>query len=132
MNAIALIPFGLLTSASTAMGAEAPARLPTPAERFSDAAGSETPSFRRHVIPLTGRAGCNSRECHGAFSGQGGFTLSLFGYDFDNDHKEMTQDADGGEGSLRIDSKDPEQSLLLLKATRQINHKGKQRFAKGG
>lgn len=108
--------------------------LRTPAERFGDpgVAASEIPSFRRHVIPLASRVGCNARECHGAFSGQGGFVLSLFGYDFENDHREMTQDKGGGEGMLRIDAQHPEQSLLLLKATRQISHKGKQRFAKDG
>src|SRR5687767_10279074 len=93
---------GLLTSASTVAGAASP--LPTPSQRFGAASGSDLPSFRRHVLPLAGRTGCNARECHGSFSGQGGFTLSLFGYDFENDHKEMTQDADGGEGMVRIDA----------------------------
>ena len=64
------------------------------------------PSFRRHVIPLLGRAGCSARECHGSFSGQGGFQLSLFGYDFDADHKELTQDTDGGEGEARVNPAD--------------------------
>jgi hypothetical protein len=43
----------------------------------------------------------------------------------------MTRDSDGGEAMVRIDTKDPEQSLLLLKATLQTKHKGKERFAKG-
>ena len=33
------------------------------------------------MIPLLGRSGCSGRECHGSFSGQGGFQLSLFGYE---------------------------------------------------
>jgi len=115
-----------------ACAVDAADRLPTAAERFADLQTAESPSFRRHVIPLTGRTGCNARECHGAFSGQGGFSLSLFGYDFDNDHKEMTQDSDGDEQTRRINPMTPEQSLLLLKATRQVSHKGKQRFAKDG
>jgi hypothetical protein len=57
---------------------------------------TKEPSFRRHVVPLLSRAGCSARECHGSFAGQGGFQLSLFGYDFEADHKEITQDAEGG------------------------------------
>jgi hypothetical protein len=34
------------------------------------------------VGPLLGRLGCNGRACHGSFQGQGGFQLSLFGYDY--------------------------------------------------
>jgi hypothetical protein len=49
------------------------------------------PSFRRHVLPLLGRVGCNGRACHGSFQGQGGFWLSLFGYDFDADYKALNQ-----------------------------------------
>jgi uncharacterized protein DUF1549/uncharacterized protein DUF1553 len=103
----------------------------SPSERWGDLSKAESPSFRRHVIPLVSRTGCNGRECHGAFSGQGGFSLSLFGYDFEKDHQEMTKDSDGGEAMVRIDAKNPEQSLLLLKATLQTKHKGKERFAKG-
>src|SRR5580692_10989479 len=54
--------------------------------RFASAEGKETPSFRRHVVPLLGKLGCNGRACHGSFQGRGGFRLSLFGYDFKMDH----------------------------------------------
>ncbi len=126
MTAVLLL---FLTTAA-ASAADSPT-LKSASERFSNLAKAESPSFRRHVIPLVSRAGCNGRECHGAFSGQGGFSLSLFGYDFEKDHQEMTRDSDGGEAMVRIDTKDPEQSLLLLKATLQTKHKGKERFAKG-
>src|SRR5688500_15673841 len=121
---------------TTALGAtistasDSPA-LKTASQRFGELQKAESPSFRRHVIPLVSRTGCNGRECHGAFSGQGGFSLSLFGYDFEKDHQEMTRDSDGGEAMVRIDAKSPEQSLLLLKPTLQTKHKGKERFAKG-
>ena len=59
--------------------------------------GGEVPDFRRHVIPMMGRMGCNSRACHGSFQGQGGFRLSLFGYDFSADHQALT----GGAEPLR-------------------------------
>lgn len=117
-------------AASVASGKDSP-ELKSASERFGSLERAESPSFRRHVVPLVSRAGCNSRECHGAFSGQGGFSLSLFGYDFENDHQEMTKDSDGGEAMVRVDAQNPEQSLLLLKATMQTKHKGKERFAKG-
>jgi hypothetical protein len=88
------------------------------------------PSFRRHVIPLISRIGCNARECHGSFAGQGGLQLSLFGYDFEADHKELTQDADGGEAEVRVNVSDPAKSLLVRKPTLQMKHKGKERIKK--
>lgn len=93
-------------------------------------AQAQEPSFRRHVIPLLSRSGCSGRECHGSFAGQGGFRLSLFGYDFEADHKALTQDTGGDEGEVRVNPKDPAKSLLLLKPTAQVKHKGKERFKK--
>ena len=93
-------------------------------------ATAKEPSFRRHVIPLLSRAGCNARECHGSFQGRGGFRLSLFGYDFEADHKALTQDADGGEGEVRVNLKEPAKSLLVKKPTVQMEHKGKERIRK--
>jgi hypothetical protein len=77
------------------------------------------------------RAGCNGRECHGSFQGRGGFKLSLFGYDFEKDLEQMTVKADGDEKQVRINRQQPEKSLLLLKATNEEPHKGKERFKKG-
>lgn len=91
---------------------------------------AKEPSFRRHVIPLLSRAGCSARECHGSFAGQGGFRLSLFGYDFEADHKVLTQDADGGEAEVRVNLNEPAKSLLVMKPTAQMKHKGKERIAK--
>ena len=104
------------------------ARLPVPSGRFAALPSAEEPSFRRHVIPLFSRLGCSARECHGAFSGQGGFQLSLFGYDFDHDHKEITNDTEDG---IRVEKANPEQSLVLLKPTMQEKHKGKELIKKG-
>jgi hypothetical protein len=106
------------------------AKLPTAGERFGNLQNADAPSYRRHVVPLLSRTGCSGRECHGAFAGQGGFQLSLFGYDFDTDHKEITQDSDGGEAEVRVNLKQPAESLLIKKGAALIKHKGKERFAK--
>jgi hypothetical protein len=104
-------------------------QLATAAERWEGKTRGETPSFRRHVVPLLARQGCSGRECHGAFSGQGGFQLSLFGYDFDKDFQEITTDPEDGP---RIEAAHPEQSLLLTKpALDGEKHKGKKRIDKG-
>ncbi len=102
-------------------------RLPLPSERFANLQTAEEPSFRRHVIPMFSRLGCSGRECHGSFSGQGGFQLSLFGYDFDHDFAEITSDPD----EIRVDKEHPEESLIIQKPTLQVNHKGKERIKKG-
>ena len=84
----------------------------------------EIPDFQRHVGPLLGRLGCNGRSCHGSFQGQGGFQLTLFGYDFDADHSSLLAD-----GSYRVDVEDPEGSLVLSKPTDANDHGGGVRFA---
>ncbi|MEQ1853951.1 MAG: DUF1549 domain-containing protein, partial [Chthoniobacteraceae bacterium] len=106
------------------------AKIAKPAkERWQNVAKSDEASFRRHVVPLMARSGCSGRECHGSFQGRGGFMLSLFGYDFDNDHKEITADQEDG---VRVDLKEPMKSLVLAKPSLDgEEHKGKKRFEKG-
>lgn len=98
--------------------------LPPASQRFAAASGPEVPSFQRHVLPLLGRLGCNGRACHGSFQGQGGFRLSLFGYDFQADHAALT----GGDRP-RVNRQSPMESLMLAKPTRTVAHKGGKRFA---
>ncbi len=83
--------------------------------------------FERHVMGVFGRMGCNSGSCHGSFQGKGGFRLSLFGYDPAKDYLTLTRDLEG----RRINLADPDSSLLLLKATGQVQHGGQKRFGKG-
>jgi hypothetical protein len=130
MKKFALLALGLLAGVYAVVSEEsaAPSGLRTASERFGNLTRAEEPSFRRHVIPLVSRAGCNGRECHGAFAGQGGFQLSLFGYDFEKDHKELTDDADGGEAEVRVNLKEPAESLILKKGAALMKHKGKERF----
>ena len=87
-------------------------------------AGDEPVSFRRDVMPVFFRAGCNSGGCHGAAAGKDGFNLSLFGYDPAGDYFRLTQQLVG----RRVDVADPEQSLLLLKATGRVPHTGGKLF----
>src|SRR5205085_1106914 len=111
------------SNASASDPGEVASPLQTSNFKLQTAAG---PSFRRHVVPLLGRLGCNSRACHGSFQGQGGFKLSLFGYDFAADHAALVSG-----DSARIDRSDPAASLILEKPTLAIPHKGGRRFEKG-
>jgi hypothetical protein len=82
--------------------------------------------FERHVMGLLSKMGCNAGSCHGSFQGKNGFRLSLFGYEPRLDHASLTRDNFG----RRIDVVDPDNSLLLLKATGAIAHEGRARFGK--
>jgi hypothetical protein len=93
-------------------------------ERFRDS--EEQPSYQRHVLPLMSKVGCSGRACHGSFQGQGGFRLSLFGYDFKQDHQALL----GGD-QPRVNLKSPEESLILLKPTMQEDHGGEKVIDKG-
>lgn len=130
MRELVLLFAAFLTSVVTVTvnGAPAASKPPTAPERFGIIQTAEEPSFRRHVLPLMSRTGCSGRECHGSFSGQGGFQLSLFGYSFDKDHLEITADS---KDNIRVDLENPEKSLVLLKPTMQEKHKGKERIKKG-
>lgn len=87
----------------------------------------ETPfnwSFRNHVQPVLAKAGCSAGACHGAAAGQNGFKLSLRGYDNQGDYLALTRQAFG----RRVNPDDPARSLILLKATGAVPHKGGKRF----
>lgn len=86
---------------------------------------ADAPSFRNQIQPILVRTGCSVGACHGAFAGQGGFRLSLRGYDDEGDHISITRSAQG----RRITLEDPARSLLLLKATKAVPHKGGERFS---
>ena len=83
-------------------------------------------SFRNDVLPILTRAGCATGSCHAKAGGRNGFQLSIFSFDPKSDHREITQDARG----RRIMPAAPEQSLLLRKATKAIDHEGGKRFEK--
>lgn len=91
------------------------------------AAPDSTPTFRNHVQPVLTKAGCNMGACHGAAAGKNGFYLSLRGYDDEADWLAITRSA----GGRRLSPADPGRSLLLLKATGTVPHKGGKRIETG-
>ena len=94
---------------------DAPVPAPAPA-----VAGENVPSFRRDVMPVFFRAGCNSGGCHGSARGKDGFRLSLFGYDPSGDYFRITQQMAGRRINLSV----PEESLILMKSTGKVPHTG--------
>lgn len=92
----------------------------------------KSPQFRRHVVPLFSKLGCNMRNCHGSFQGQSGFRLSLFGFEPDLDWKELLeQDEESSGDGPRANLKSPDESLFLQKPTSEDEHEGGQRMAVG-
>ena len=94
-------------------------------------------SFSRDIGGILTRRGCNDSACHGGVKGRGGFKLSLDARHPQEDHRWIVE---GGTYQVlspesaepirpRVDSKNPERSLLLQKPTFQIPHGGGSRFA---
>ena len=90
------------------------------------AAEPTAPSFRRDVMPVFFRAGCNTGTCHGSARGKDGFMLSLFGYDPAGDYRRTVEEIPG----RRVNTAVPAESLLLLKATAAVSHSGGKLFEK--
>lgn len=84
-------------------------------------------SFVRDVMPVLSKSGCNAGTCHGAAKGKNGFKLSLRGYDPDFDHHALIDDVSG----RRFNRAEPAQSLMLLKPTGAVPHKGGVLFTPG-
>jgi hypothetical protein len=127
MKIVLLLPLVLVSLVPGAHGQEVVSSV---ASRFEHRNTLDIPDFQKHVVPLLGRLGCNAANCHGSFQGQGGFQLSLFGFDFRADHTAVTAAAESRDG-LRINAKDAGKSLLVLKPSRQVDHEGGLRFKQG-
>lgn len=89
--------------------------------------GTGSLNFATDILPVLTKAGCNSGACHGAALGQGGFKLSLLGYDPEEDFTAITRER----GGRRINLTVPEASLFLRKPTRAIRHKGGRKIEPG-
>ena len=126
LSLLLTLPFLLAALGFTDDGFADDAPLPPVSERYASDDVHESPDFQRHVVPLLGRLGCNGRACHGSFQGQGGFQLSLFGYDFAADHAALVDPKTG-----RIETEDADESLILAKPTDADFHEGGQRMDVG-
>ena len=83
--------------------------------------------FENDVQPIMTRFGCTSGPCHGKARGQGGFQLSLLGFDAEFDYNAITKEGRG----RRIFPGAPERSLLLQKPTASVPHGGGKRLEAG-
>ena len=84
-------------------------------------------SFVNDVIPVITRAGCNMGSCHAkAGGGQNGFQLSLLGFEPLEDLESIVM----GSRGRRLLATNPEASLLLMKASGQMPHRGGIRLPK--
>src|SRR5713226_10634695 len=104
--------------------------------------GSETPrrfSFARDIGSILTKRGCNGAACHGGVKGRGGLKLSANALYPQDDYEWITKGGGyqvlttevNGERAPRVDLKNPEKSLLLLKPTMEIPHGGSKRFDAG-
>jgi len=83
-------------------------------------------SFPNDVVPIFTRFDCNSGGCHGKAEGQNSFRLSLLGYEAAEDYEYLVKESRG----RRIFRAAPEHSLLLLKASGELPHRGGSRLEK--
>ncbi len=81
--------------------------------------------FIRDIAPIITKAGCNMGACHATQHGQGGFKLSVFGFDPGDDRESIIRDRH----QRRVNMVTPEQSLFLLKPTMTVPHGGGKRLA---
>src|SRR5687768_6422092 len=79
----------------------------------TSACAEDPVSFRRQVMAVLSRGGCNQGTCHGNLNGKGGFKLSLRGQDPEKDYIALTREP----LARRIDRQSPDESLLVQKAT---------------
>lgn len=86
--------------------------------------GADSWVFATEIVPVLTKAGCNAGACHGAATGQGGFRLSLLGYDVGDDYDRLAREL----GGRRIDLGRPEASLMLRKASGDLDHEGGRRL----
>jgi hypothetical protein len=79
------------------------------------------------VSPILNKAGCSMGACHAAQYGQGGFKLSVFGSEPEQDREAIVRDR----AQRRLNFIDPGESLFLKKPTMQVPHGGGRRLAPG-
>lgn len=87
----------------------------------------ETPTteFVRDIAPILTKTGCNMGACHATQYGQGGFKLSVFGFEPSADREAIMRDRH----QRRVNIVAPDKSLFLLKPTMTVPHGGGKRLA---
>jgi hypothetical protein len=103
------------------------------ASAFAQAADFD---FAREIGTILTRKGCNGSSCHGGVKGRGGFKLSAGAFHPKEDHEWIVKGGAyqvlttevKGERIPRVNVREPEKSLLLLKATGAVSHGGGKRF----
>jgi len=113
-----------LANGQTTLRAEYDGQSTTTALAVANVADRPPISFRRDVMPVFMRAGCNAGACHGSARGKDGFRLSLFGFDPQGDYFRLTREL----GYRRVNLAVPEESLVLEKALGSVPHSGGKRF----
>ncbi|MCP4173015.1 MAG: DUF1553 domain-containing protein [Fuerstiella sp.] len=106
MNANGLLILALLVGADTS--------------ETSSVDADDRIDFDTQIVPTITKAGCNVAACHGAAAGRGGLKLSLWGLNPKADHDAIVRELEGH----RVNLIRPEESLLLLKATGELDHEG--------
>ena len=89
--------------------------------------GEDSVFFASDVMPLINKLGCSAVQCHGAQQGKGGFGLSMFGANAADDYLALVKSSAG----RRVNRVEPLKSLVLLKATASIPHKGGEKIKAG-
>ena len=78
-------------------------------------------TFVKDVMPILTKADCNTGACHAkSVTGQRGFSLSLLGFEPQEDYEHIVKEAKG----RRVFAAAPDQSLLVLKAANIVPHGG--------
>jgi hypothetical protein len=80
--------------------------------------------FEAEVLVGLSKQGCNSGACHGSPSGKGGFRLSLRAFDKQLDELTLIREDFG----RRVNTLEPQQSLLLHKPLMKVAHGGGKRL----
>ncbi len=92
--------------------------------RAEDGGQTAIVDFENELQPIFTRLGCNSGPCHGKARGQGGFQLSLLGFDPQQDFDAITKEGRG----RRIFPAAPDRSLLIAKPAGTVPHGGGRRL----
>ena len=106
--------------------------------RIEDSRKPRPFTFPREIEAILTKRGCNDPTCHGGVKGRAGFRLSIFATYPKEDYKWIVEGGtfrvltpDENPKYSRVNLKQPEKSLILLKPTFSVPHEGGLRFEVG-